>query len=134
MPTQLELSALTALSPLDGRYGASTAALREVFSEFAFMRARVRVEVEWLLALARLGLRYDSEAARAMAGRTVESVKLAAYEASAEIAREKGAFPAWERDRYLAGSFASRLPGVLRDRIAQCGLRNSHLLAIAPTG
>ena len=56
MPTPLELSALTALSPLDGRYGASTAALRDVFSEFAFMRARVRIEVEWLLALSRLGL------------------------------------------------------------------------------
>ncbi len=51
-----ELSALTALSPLDGRYGTSTAALRDVFSEHAFMRARVRVEVEWLLALTRLGL------------------------------------------------------------------------------
>jgi len=56
MPNPLELSALTALSPLDGRYGASTAALRDVFSEFAFMRARVRVEVEWLLALSGLGL------------------------------------------------------------------------------
>jgi len=56
MPTPLELSALTALSPLDGRYGASTAPLRDVFSEFAFMRARVRVEVQWLLALSRLGL------------------------------------------------------------------------------
>ena len=56
MPNPLELSALTALSPLDGRYGASTAALRDVFSEFAFMRARVRVEVEWLLAISRLGL------------------------------------------------------------------------------
>jgi len=52
----LELSALTALSPLDGRYGASTSSLRDVFSEFAFMRARVRVEVEWLLALSALGL------------------------------------------------------------------------------
>ncbi|MCU0764996.1 MAG: lyase family protein, partial [Burkholderiaceae bacterium] len=56
MPTALDLSALTALSPLDGRYGGSTAVLRDVFSEFAFMRARVRVEVEWLLALSRLGL------------------------------------------------------------------------------
>jgi len=54
--TPLELSALTALSPLDGRYGASTTALRDVFSEFAFMRARVRVEIEWLLAISRLGL------------------------------------------------------------------------------
>ena len=56
VPAPLELNALTALSPLDGRYGRSTAALRDVFSEFAFMRARVRVEVDWLLALSRLGL------------------------------------------------------------------------------
>jgi adenylosuccinate lyase len=56
VPTPLELSALTALSPLDGRYGATTAALRDVFSEFAFMRARVSVEVRWLQALADLGL------------------------------------------------------------------------------
>jgi adenylosuccinate lyase len=56
VPSPLELSALTALSPLDGRYGAATAPLRDVFSEFAFMRARVKVEVHWLLALAGLGL------------------------------------------------------------------------------
>jgi len=52
----LPLSALTALSPLDGRYGRQAAALRDVFSEFAFMRARLRVEVEWLAGLAELGL------------------------------------------------------------------------------
>ncbi len=52
----LELSALTALSPLDGRYSRTTAPLRDVFSEFAFMRARLRVEIEWLIALSQLGL------------------------------------------------------------------------------
>ncbi len=52
----LELLALTALSPLDGRYGRQTAELREVFSEFAFMRERLRVEVEWLVNLSMLGL------------------------------------------------------------------------------
>ena len=52
----LPLSELTALSPLDGRYGHQVAALRSIFSEFAFMRARVRVEIEWLVALATLGL------------------------------------------------------------------------------
>jgi adenylosuccinate lyase len=46
------LSALTALSPLDGRYAAKTKPLQEHFSEFALMRERVAVEVEWLLALA----------------------------------------------------------------------------------
>jgi adenylosuccinate lyase len=45
-------SALTALSPLDGRYHARVAPLREIFSEYALIRFRVRVEVEWLKALA----------------------------------------------------------------------------------
>ncbi len=52
----LPLSTLTALSPLDGRYARVTAGLRSVFSEFAFMRARVRVEIEWLVGLSGLGL------------------------------------------------------------------------------
>jgi adenylosuccinate lyase len=56
VPDPLELSALTAVSPLDGRYGRQCAPLRDVFSEFAFMRARVRVELRWLRALATLGL------------------------------------------------------------------------------
>src|SRR5262245_5400761 len=45
-------SALTALSPLDGRYAPKTRALQPHFSEFALMRHRVRVEIEWLKALA----------------------------------------------------------------------------------
>jgi adenylosuccinate lyase len=45
-------SRLLALSPLDGRYAAKVEALRPIFSEFGLIRARVRVEVEWLLALA----------------------------------------------------------------------------------
>ena len=48
----MELTALTALSPLDGRYGAKIAALRPWFSEYALIKFRVRVEVEWLKALA----------------------------------------------------------------------------------
>jgi adenylosuccinate lyase len=44
--------ALTALSPLDGRYAAKAQALRPVFSEYGLIKARVRVEVEWLQALA----------------------------------------------------------------------------------
>jgi adenylosuccinate lyase len=50
------LSQLTAISPLDGRYSQQTGALRDVFSEFAFMRERLRVEVEWLIGLSTLGL------------------------------------------------------------------------------
>lgn len=51
----MQLSALTALSPVDGRYGAKTAALREHFSEFGLIRARVIVEVRWLERLAGQG-------------------------------------------------------------------------------
>lgn len=49
------LSPLTALSPLDGRYARQCAELRDIFSESAFMNARVRVEVEWLIALSQAG-------------------------------------------------------------------------------
>lgn len=48
----LALSALTAVSPIDGRYAARTAALRELFSEFALIRERVRIEIAWFLHLA----------------------------------------------------------------------------------
>ncbi len=52
----MELSSLTAISPLDGRYGRQTAVLRDIFSEYALMRARVTVEVEWLIALSEFKL------------------------------------------------------------------------------
>ena len=50
-PEMLPLNSLTALSPLDGRYEKKTAALRASFSEFALIRYRVHVEIEWLIAL-----------------------------------------------------------------------------------
>ena len=49
---ELDLSSLTALSPVDGRYASKTAKLREHFSEFALIRERVRVEIAWYLHLA----------------------------------------------------------------------------------
>ena len=86
-------------------------------------------------ALVMLGLRYDTEEARTQARHIAEVLRDAAYEASVELARERGAFPLFNADLYLSGSsFASRLPQVLKDRIRTHGLRNSHLLSIAPTG
>ncbi|HMO46479.1 MAG TPA: adenosylcobalamin-dependent ribonucleoside-diphosphate reductase [Rubrivivax sp.] len=86
-------------------------------------------------ALVMLNLHYDSEAARERARRIAEVMRDAAYAASVELARERGAFPLFNADLYLsAGNFASRLPQPLKDRIRQHGLRNSHLLSIAPTG
>ena len=58
-----------------------------------------------------------------------------AYSASVEIAKEKGAFPLFDAKEYLATPrFASRLPNALKKDIARHGVRNSHLLSIAPTG
>lgn len=86
-------------------------------------------------ALVMLNLRYDSEAARTMAARISEVMRDAAYAASSDIAAEKGAFPLFNAELYLSGgSFASRLPKALKDKIRAQGLRNSHLLSIAPTG
>ena len=86
-------------------------------------------------ALVMLNLRYDSAPARATARRIAELMRDAAYEASVELARERGPFPLFNADMFLSGTtFASRLPPVLRDRIRAHGLRNSHLLSIAPTG
>ena len=48
----MELSSLTAVSPVDGRYGSKTADLRPIFSEYGLIRHRVLVEVRWLQALA----------------------------------------------------------------------------------
>ena len=86
-------------------------------------------------ALIMLGLRYDTAEARAMARRIAELMRDAAYDASIDLARERGPFPLFNADLYLSGStFASRLPQAIRDRIRAFGLRNSHLLSIAPTG
>jgi ribonucleoside-diphosphate reductase alpha chain len=86
-------------------------------------------------ALVMLGQRYDTPLARSRAARIAELLRDAAYEASIELARERSAFPLFNADLYLSGStFASRLPQHLRERIRATGLRNSHLLSIAPTG
>jgi len=86
-------------------------------------------------ALAMLRLRYDAPEGRAMAARIGERMRDAAYAASVALAREKGAFPKFEAEGYLApGTFASRLPVDLQQAIRVHGIRNSHLLSIAPTG
>jgi ribonucleoside-diphosphate reductase alpha chain len=86
-------------------------------------------------ALVMLGLRYDSEAARAKAARIAQVMRDAAYDASVDLAAERGPFALFNANLYLAGGrFASRLPAALRERIRAHGIRNSHLLSIAPTG
>ena len=86
-------------------------------------------------ALIMLRLKYDTDEARAMAARISQSMRDHAYEASVELAKEKSAFPLFNADLYLSGSsFSSRLPSGLKEQIKKHGIRNSHLLSIAPTG
>ena len=86
-------------------------------------------------ALIMLGKRYDSAEAREEARQISEFMRNRAYQASSELARERGAFPLFNADLYLSGgNFASRLPADVKDRIRKHGIRNSHLLSIAPTG
>jgi ribonucleoside-diphosphate reductase alpha chain len=82
-----------------------------------------------------LGLRYDSAKGRALAVQIASCMRDSAYAASVALAQEKGAFPRFDADGYLAeGTFASRLPAALQADIRTHGIRNSHLLSIAPTG
>jgi ribonucleoside-diphosphate reductase alpha chain len=85
-------------------------------------------------ALIMLGLDYDSDAARSAAAGVMEAIRDAAYRQSVALAREKGAFPLFDRHAHLAGRYIGTLPPDIRDDIARHGIRNSHLLAIAPTG
>jgi len=86
-------------------------------------------------ALIMLGLRYNTQEARDFATRVARTMRDAAYRASVELARERGAFALFDAGRYLEeGTFASRLPDDIKDAIRQHGIRNSHLLSIAPTG
>jgi ribonucleoside-diphosphate reductase alpha chain len=86
-------------------------------------------------ALIMLRLKYDTEEARAMAARISEAMRDAAYRASTELAKERGHFPLFNADLYLSGSsFAARLPEEIKGLVRKNGIRNSHLLSIAPTG
>src|SRR5262245_19292961 len=85
-------------------------------------------------ALIKLRLRYGSDDSLATVERIYATVRDAAYDASAEIAAEKGAFPHFDRDRYMQGRFIERLPTATREKIAQNGIRNAVLLTQAPTG
>jgi ribonucleoside-diphosphate reductase alpha chain len=82
-----------------------------------------------------LTLRYDRPEASDMAAKISECMRDTAYLASVELAKERGAFPLFNAELYLSGgNFASRLPGDVKAEIRKHGLRNSHLLSIAPTG
>jgi ribonucleoside-diphosphate reductase alpha chain len=127
--------ARTAVRMLDNVLDASTWPLPQQRAE-AQAKRRIGLGFTGLGdCLIMLGLRYDSDAARARAADFARLMRDAAYAASVELAREKGPFPLFDADKLLAApSFASRLPEPLKAAIREHGLRNSHLLSIAPTG
>ncbi|WP_415925847.1 ribonucleoside-diphosphate reductase subunit alpha [Streptomyces sp. AK02-04a] len=91
----------------------------------------------------KLRVPFDSPQAKALSTRIAERIMLAAYEASADLAERSGPLPAWEKTRTARGVLHPDHYGVeltwperwaaLRERIAAVGMRNSLLLAIAPT-
>lgn len=85
-------------------------------------------------ALILLGLRYASDEGLQQAESIARAMRDAAYAASVQLAQEKGVFPLFNAKQYLKSGFAKRLPKELRAAIKKHGLRNSHLLSIAPTG
>lgn len=85
-------------------------------------------------ALVLLGATYDSSGGRTAAAEAVRTLRDAAYRASIALARERGELPHLDRERHLEGEFVRTLPEDVRRGIAEHGIRNSHLVAIAPAG
>lgn len=80
------------------------------------------------------GYEYGSPAFLEFEARVLETINIGCYRASIEIAKVKGSFPYFDRDKYLRGEYIQTLPEDVRDGIQRHGIRNSHLTSIAPTG
>src|SRR6266851_5448646 len=103
--------------------------------EEARQKRRIGLGVTGLAdALILCGLRYGSAAAVAAAESWLGAIQREAYLASAALAAEKGSFPRFDRDRYLAGETVMGLDEDVRAAIAQHGIRNALLTSVAPTG
>jgi ribonucleoside-diphosphate reductase alpha chain len=85
-------------------------------------------------ALIMMKLHYGSEEARLMTGNIIKLIAHTAYQTSIGLAKEKGAFPLFDKQRYLQSPFIKKLPKHLKEGVEMKGIRNSHLLSIAPTG
>lgn len=85
-------------------------------------------------ALIKMKLRYGAEESLPTIRKIFETLRNNAYIASSDIAREKGSFPKFNKDKYLQGWHIKSLPQEIQDKIAEQGIRNAVLLTIAPTG
>jgi ribonucleoside-diphosphate reductase alpha chain len=132
---QLEKSTRTQVRFLDDVLDVTLWPLAEQADEAAAKR-RIGVGFTGLGdTLVMLGIRYNAQEGREFAARVGRTMRDVAYRASVDLARERGAFALFDAEKYLEeGTFASRLPDDLKAEIRLHGIRNSHLLSIAPTG
>ncbi len=85
-------------------------------------------------ALIMCGARYGSHEAVQLTEIWLKALQRSAYLASVDLAREKGAFPLFDKDQYLAGETIREMDQDVRDGIAEHGIRNALLTSVAPTG
>jgi ribonucleoside-diphosphate reductase alpha chain len=124
----------TAIRFLDDVIDVSRFPLEEQRAE-AFAKRRIGLGVTGLAdALIFCRSRYGSAESLALIERWLTVLSQAAYAQSVELAKEKGAFPLFDREEFLARPFVQRLPQAIRDGIAEHGIRNGLLTSIAPTG
>ncbi|MEM6386579.1 MAG: adenosylcobalamin-dependent ribonucleoside-diphosphate reductase [Pseudomonadota bacterium] len=124
----------TAVRMMDNVVDASRFPLEAQAQEAAAKR-RIGLGVTGLAdALAMVGVRYGSEEAARLTSRWLERIARAAYTASAHLAGEKGAFPLFDADAFLASGAMQSMDDEVRDLIREKGIRNALLTSIAPTG
>ncbi len=85
-------------------------------------------------ALIKMKLRYGSQESISVIDKIYSTIRDAAYDASVEIAREKGPFPKIVKKKHVEGYFVSRLPEEIKKKMKKYGVRNSLILQQAPTG
>jgi ribonucleoside-diphosphate reductase alpha chain len=119
---------------LDDAIGVSRYPLPQQKKE-ALAKRRIGLGITGLAnALIMCGVRYGTAEAVARAEEWMSAIQTAAYEATAGLAREKGAFPLYNAARFLAAPNVRRLPQTVRASLAKHGARNGLLTSIAPTG
>lgn len=124
----------TAVRMMDNVVDASKFPLEAQAREAAAKR-RIGLGVTGLAdALLMLGLRYGSDAAARQTERWLHAIARAAYLASVQLAKEKGAFPLFDADGYLSSGAMQAMDADVREAIAEHGIRNALLTSIAPTG
>ncbi len=130
----LQELAATSVRMMDNVVDASKFPLAEQEAE-AQDKRRIGLGVTGLAdALLMLGLRYGSDEAARQTERWLKAIARAAYLASVDLAKEKGAFPLFDAEKFLASGTMQQMDEDVRDAIREHGIRNALLTSIAPTG